>query len=112
MQRFTIVIAADRLTDQYPKVPSLRQLKDTLDATRRSTIFAEEFKEPWIGFGNEDLGTDIGTLATLLNLDGLGEDLVLFAGIQEQSCTLQRRVREGWHAQIVVLAFDDLPDGG
>lgn len=51
--------------------------------------------------------TDIRCLASLFDFDGLRQNLVLSTGVEEEGCALQRRIREGGYAQVLVLAFDD-----
>lgn len=111
MYRFHQMITAKRLTHQNAQILFARQIGDCLDATRRSSVLAEQLKEAGIRFGNENLWADIRRFAAVLDFDGLCENLVLFAGVQEECRTLQGWIGQCGNAEIVVLTLDDLGDG-
>lgn len=110
MNRFHQMITAKRFAYQNAQIWFPCQLKDTVDASRRPPVLAQQLKVPWIRFRNKHLGSDIRRFSAILDFNGLRQNLVFFAGAQEKGCALQRWIGECGNAQIVVLAFGDFGD--
>lgn len=108
MDRSVHLLASKGLADEDAGIPPARELQHGVNASRGAPVLAEELEIAAIGLGDEDLSTHIRRLASLLDLDGLRQDLVLLAGAQKQSGALERRRRQGGDAEGLVLALEDL----
>lgn len=56
--------------------------------------------------------TDVGRLPALLDLNRLRNYLILLARIKEQRGRLQVGIGQRWHAEVQMLALDDLRHHG
>jgi len=102
------LLASEGLPHQDAGIAPPRELQHGVDAARGAAVLAEELEVAAVGLRDEHLGAHVGGLATLLDLDGLGQDLVLLAGAQEEGGALQGGGRQGGHPQGLVLALEDL----
>jgi len=83
------LLTAERLPHQHTGIATSSQLQDGVNAARGATILAEQLKVAAIGLRYEHLGAHICGLASLLDLDGLRQYLILLSRAQKERCALE-----------------------